>query len=84
MKVEQVREFREAASMDQKFGKNGRDRIVCFSPGPENQCARRTRNREINHCALSQSSILDLESSGSHNRVRGQSNNQDFSICVDR
>ena len=31
-------------------------RIPCFffffSPGAENQCARRTRNREINHCAL--------------------------------
>ena len=26
--------------------------VFFFSPGAENQCARRTRNREINHCAL--------------------------------
>ena len=23
-----------------------------FSPGPDNRCAQRTRNRDINHCAL--------------------------------
>ena len=33
--------------------KNGGDRIAFFfSPGPENQCGRRTKNRKINHCAL--------------------------------
>ena len=44
---------RSGLMTDSKFNKNGRDKIVFFfSPGPENQCARRTRNREINHCAL--------------------------------
>ena len=28
--------------------------VFFFSPGAENQCARRTRNREINHCALTE------------------------------
>ena len=35
------------------IGKNGRGKSVFFFRlGPQNQCARRTRNREINHCAL--------------------------------
>ena len=48
------RKFQEAASTDPKFGKNRKDRIAFFfsSSCPENQCTRRTRNREINHCAL--------------------------------
>ena len=51
---------REVASADPKFGKNGRDRIVFFySPGPENHCVRRTRNKEINHCALSEMHRLE-------------------------
>ena len=51
--MEQRARIREAAPVDLKFGQNGRDRIVfLFSPGPENQCARRTRNRETDHCAL--------------------------------
>ena len=36
------------------IGKNGRGKSVFFffHLGPQNQCARRMRNREINHCAL--------------------------------
>ena len=32
------------------IGKNGRDKSF-FSPGTQNQCAQRTKNREINHSA---------------------------------
>ena len=52
-KLNKGRECRKAASTDPKLDINGTDRTVFFfRVAPENQCARRTRNREINHCTL--------------------------------
>ena len=44
------------------IGKNGRGKRVLFffRPGPQNQCAQRTRNREMNHCALTENLPLYL------------------------
>ena len=41
-----------------------------FSPGAENQCARRTRNREINHCALMNRGPFDPKSDCASDMVR--------------
>ena len=44
--------------------------FLFFSPGTENQCVRRTRNREINHCALININLLLPLPSHKKNRVR--------------
>ena len=55
------REFREAASTDPYWQKRNGAKVFFFSffaLGLQNQCARRTRNREINHCAPTEKECL--------------------------
>ena len=47
------REFQEAASMDPILAKTEWANVF-FRQAPQNQCAWRTRNREINHRALTE------------------------------
>ena len=50
--------------------KNGSGKSVCFirlAPHDQNQCARRTRNREINHCALGAEGYVDGEATSVFN-----------------
>ena len=55
-KLNKGRDSGKRPPADSKLAKAERTEVFFFffSPGPENQCARRTRNRQINHCALRQ------------------------------
>ena len=44
-----------------------------FSPGPENQCARRTRTREINHCALRYERVVSASSTSFYQEAKKSS-----------